>query len=1003
MVAPAGGGDENLQFTIKIDVAQAKKALEDIIKSEESVSAKTQALKTLMIQFAISTETSIEKAATTFKKFDAVFAGTTKSIIDAAAKLAKIQLLPKVGPTSAAGEKPSTIPDVQEEIRLAQTLARIKFEAARAEQGINAAIRKEKQADLELERKQVEAVAKARVDAALAAQAANAVIRKEKQADLELERKQLQAVAEARVNAALAAQVANEKLKASIMSIVNAQIPVEQKVQRLKQLILDMARTSGKSIETVVAEIRKMDAAFAGTSKSVLNLASNMAKQQMFPTQQASGFTSALSSLGSVGQFVFGSVLGVSAITVLRKVIDFFGQATDAAIKFNQTQFEFELGVRAIQRAGLDVTLEEANAQLDALQKKFPIFSKQEIMEGYGQIQLLTRGLHLTREELDQLLEVSITASTVLGRDFGETAAGIAKSLSSGWFEAAQRAGFLISRQSVVDEGLRMNIENAKRGYNAMTQYERALASLSTYVKENKTLQMDTALIMETQAGKVRMANAAWEDFRRSLGQVISPLKALGAEALFPIINFMNEMNRAALAGVTQILALSEVVNKFLLFSKELRENTVDILSGKIAAPEFNFEDAYKAAWERAAGFTGIEELFGDAGEDAGLSFGEGLEDGLEDAIPDAFQKLGHDIEDEFTKLTNRIAQIGIDLQRKLAEINQDYYTDLTRANEDYANDVEETNISFNNRRAEAERKYRTSEIDAEARFQEELRQLRTRFLFDLEDALRERDARQVLRLVRQYQMDKENITKEADLAKAERRRQFEEELRDLEAQRAERLRILEEEHQLELHRMWENWQQQQADAFARRQQEIEDAQKATDERIKQQILDFRRQYNLTEEQARALVNLLQRYFGTSGPIAKLYLNLVSYIMALVALASAAISALGQMNITTPGLQTSPIGGGPPTPQYAQGGTMIARKPSAAIFGEAGPERVTFTPLNRGNRGSNSTFSNINSDALSMGGDLNLIIELSPDLEAKVVNETLYKVSAVVKEVTRQR
>ena len=66
--------------------------------------------------------------------------------------------------------------------------------------------------------------------------------------------------------------------------------------------------------------------------------------------------------------------------------------------------------------------------------------------------------------------------------------------------------------------------------------------------------------------------------------------------------------------------------------------------------------------------------------------------------------------------------------------------------------------------------------------------------MFDLEDALRERDARQVLRLIRRFNLEKDRLNREKNQEAEERRTSHRDELRDLDAQRRERIRILNEE-----------------------------------------------------------------------------------------------------------------------------------------------------------------------------------------------------------------
>ena len=102
-------------------------------------------------------------------------------------------------------------------------------------------------------------------------------------------------------------------------------------------------------------------------------------------------------------------------------------------------------------------------------------------------------------------------------------------------------------------------------------------------------------------------------------------------------------------------------------------------------------------------------------------------------------------------------------------------------------------------RKEDAERKYRERELKAERKFQEKLRQLRENFLLNLEDAVRERDARQIIRLIRQFNLRRTQMVREEKLNKVDREGQFQEELRQIERQKEERLRQLAIEHQRRL------------------------------------------------------------------------------------------------------------------------------------------------------------------------------------------------------------
>lgn len=83
---------------------------------------------------------------------------------------------------------------------------------------------------------------------------------------------------------------------------------------------------------------------------------------------------------------------------------------------------------------------------------------------------------------------------------------------------------------------------------------------------------------------------------------------------------------------------------------------------------------------------------------------------------------------------------------------------------------------------------------------------------------------------------------------------------------------------------------------------------------------------------------------------------------------------------------------------------MLADRPTTVTFGEAGLEFATFTPIGRDGRDVNKLFSNLsNSAGDGMGGVLELLLSLSPDLEARVVRNTLGQMSNIVTEVRRSK
>jgi len=332
------------------------------------------------------------------------------------------------------------------------------------------------------------------------------------------------------------------------------------------------------------------------------------------------------------------------------------------------------------------------------------------------------------------------------------------------------------------------------------------------------------------------------------------------------------------------------------------------------------------------------------------------------------------------------------DFQKDMAAIGIEYTEKIDRVSRDYIRDYNAELADAAKSRADAERDYRDGELKAEKSYQEALLKLREQFLFDLEDALRERDARQVLRLIRQYQMQKNQTARQNETGRQERAKNFQQELADIEAQKQERLALLRTELQerldeLEKERAKEEyerktrWNEEQAD--------LEAQQKEKMDKLVQWLVD---EYNLDQAGAEAIAKMLSGYFGSGGVIAQLYDQMIAYVLARAAM-------IAQINAAIATMSGGGGSHGPPTRKRAKGGLDIVNKPTTLTFGEAGPEAALTVPL--------TGLQNFRMPANSFGGApegrIRLEVLLSPDLEARVVDQALSGVAATIDRVRREK
>ena len=84
---------------------------------------------------------------------------------------------------------------------------------------------------------------------------------------------------------------------------------------------------------------------------------------------------------------------------------------------------------------------------------------------------------------------------------------------------------------------------------------------------------------------------------------------------------------------------------------------------------------------------------------------------------------------------------------------------------------------------------------------------------------------------------------------------------------------------------------------------------------------------------------------------------------------------------------------------------MIANKPTTVTFGDNNGELelATFTPLQHTGRDVNKLFSNLDASQGGMSGALEIGVALSPDLEARIMKNTLGQTANIITKVPRSK
>jgi hypothetical protein len=744
---------------------------------------------------------------------------------------------------------------------------------------------------------------------------------------------------------------------------------------------------------------------FASTQGGVVTSVNKASKAMEDADKKARGFghgidviRTAMGTLLAVGIFQFISALQSAFTTFIHNL-----RETELAI-YNLVNAE-----KRLSEQGIDVTPKGLEETIAAVRELVPILSQIQAEELVSRIATnVAPALKLTNEQIRQMAEATAllyVRNKALGKSFDEVEAQLTNAFLTGKVsQGINNLGVKISDQIVKDEALRLGLVKTAEEFNNLTgeveAQVKAQAMLSVVYKNATDDVESIGDYMETTDAQIERSKTAWDDLLTVLGQAGSSewlAKAIGfiagiLESWVEIITFLTPLLQqffaVSIAGFMSLgyvmqhplTGLVEFRKKFLEFKALALEDMMNGLGDAIDTPTAAVEDLGDA----------IDELDAD--------------------------ELKQKIEDIISDTQNAREDLAENLQRKLEDLDEEYRRKALDAEQDLQRKIEDINRDAERDLAKLKEKQRQDDLRDEEKYQLALWELRMRFLMDLEDALHARDARQVIRLQKQYNLDKEALAKKKALDDKTREQNQRAELEDVERKRQERIADAQLEYQQKLADQRVAKQRELEDLntwYAREQADLEEAQQRKLETLLKGWVDEKK---ITAENAQAVYDILRGYFGPGGMTDALYQYMMQSLAAstqnAIATAMSGFSLGG--GLATPVVSTSSGSGDKGSRSgsgstrrgrgRAEGGTLIATRPTTVLMGERGAEAATFTPLNR--IGRNEGRIDLNDSPMGgngMNGRLVVDLNLSPDLEARVIEKSMDGVGEVIERINSSK
>jgi len=786
-----------------------------------------------------------------------------------------------------------------------------------------------------------------------------------------------------------------------------AKISYQKQIDNVKEFGVEGQKTG----DIVTNRFREIAAAATQTTKAISTATTELNKGA---GKASGGFTVLGGAIASALGFGAAQMIG-RLIGLFRDFIGLLVTSTQYAYELAKGMYQLNVGVNALRRAGVDITFKQVDDQLNKLKTDFGIFSKKELVEGASAFLNLNRDMGFTAEQLFELQENIATLAIVNGRAMDEVQKTVALALSSGYTEGLQRLGVSINRVTIAEEAQRLGFA---KSYMALNEKQRALATYNLILEKTSVYSADLLNYQKTLPGRIDETRAAIVDASAKTGESLlgvslaweklklNVINSIGIMATF--IKGLNEAEKRYADEEEEILGRRLTAwEKFIVKIKSSQDwaaNVINFFENGIPLPTSEPENVPEVTPQTDEGLTQDQvDIVDSAGQ----------------KILDLQRQYDIDRRDLAIDLQNDLARIERDGQQKLEDLASSHAQkmldiankasdEIRDANLRYALDVQQAWDEYYSNVAAAAEKHANKLLSIEENYQEKLQKLREGFLFDLEDAVRLRDARSILQLIKRYNIERHQADRERDQNIREENRAYAEQLHELDRQRNIRLKKLQQELALRLQmiataRDRELALEQEAYTHKKLEQEAENKQDIEDrnlkyqqdlaalalhfdDRLKEIALGLANELKVTAEGMNAVLGVLQSAIGPGGAATRLFDYYVAYAQAAMAAAMAATAMLPTI--------------GPPAPIHgrAKGGIDIANTPTNLTFGEAGPEMHMFIPLskNLADLGASVGGTPTNGGNGNKSSKIKLEVLLDPRLEGRIVDATLDSVADII-------
>lgn len=710
--------------------------------------------------------------------------------------------------------------------------------------------------------------------------------------------------------------------------------------------------------------------------------------------KNSSGFMKMLA--GDIGKLATSALAGFTVVKMLGDLKQYLDQAAESAIRFSEVNFRLEVAVRAAQRAQGDSigTIKEYKEFADGLTETYGILREQTYAL-VGSTIRLTSELGLTKNEIQELAKGAAIMSQVAGVDAQSALFRFTQFINTGYARGLALMGFQVDRATQAQVALALGITKPILQW---TKEEQVLVRTALIQQQVNKYAEDAAAGQDVLAKRVERSNTKLADAAKIMGDLVAPaivrVKEAWADFMLKVADGVRIVVTALALMDTAAVAFSD---RLVARAKRVSELVAQGMSRDAALMQASdeeqdtFADAFRKRWDEVARHYGLTQAsLGDAAQSSADGQAAAAAEAAA-AVDKAENEITAALDEEVKKYQEAADDIEKDYSDKLADLDMD----LARRREDAATqlgrDLADIDTQVARDKTDAIRESQRDELRLREDHQIALRELERRYLFELEDAVRERDARGVLMLQRKYNDERRKENEDFRLKQKRRKEDLSAELRDLEMQRRQKRADRIADFSLELEDIALQDARKRDDAKKEYLRQLDDLDTALERRIDDLIKEALAENELSAKSLEALTARLKGYLGPGGAHDQIYKYAISSAHNYATQVAAAIAGAKVTGST--GLHEQGVGG---PGGYQTGGSFIATSPRMIQVGER-PEEVNVRPLNQATGAPIAGFGGGSRERVK----IDLALRLPEGFTAEVVDQALSETADVILSMTK--